>query len=187
LYRNPSHPLHTKNTETPHFSYFQRICAPEFTLYFSDPFWETIVLQAAYEESFIWHAVVAIGALSRYEYHPSTSGSERKGAWEFAIGQYNAVIRAFPTYGRDGVELALLGSIVFIALEVLMGGVEERSDGNKNRVEVHLTSALELLKSVRRDGGDSRNLEGLERALRGIEAQVLGFERLDDSGSVGRT
>jgi 3-polyprenyl-4-hydroxybenzoate decarboxylase len=134
-----------KDFESGHFAYFKTVCAPEFLLYFEDPSWETTVLQAAYVEPCIYHATVAIGALSRSRYHPQSSQSSPfppDAAFVFSMKQYNLAIQAFSTRLDDSArscELALLGSLVFIALKVLIGC--------DNQVLVHLRSAFALLQS----------------------------------------
>lgn len=134
-----------KHLENGQFAYFQTVCSPEFLLYFEDSCWGTTVLQAAYVEPCIYHAAVAIGALSRSQYHPQSSWNTQfpsNKAFEFAMKQYNLAIQAFSTRLDDSArstELALLGSLVFIALEVLI------ASGAGGRVMVHLRSAFALL------------------------------------------
>src|ERR1700761_9193893 len=81
-------------TDNIHFTYFRTICAPDFTLYFELPIWEGLVLQAATTEPAIYHAALAISALSRIRCHPDHSGFLSNLELElFAITQYNLAIR----------------------------------------------------------------------------------------------
>ncbi len=114
----------------------------EFSLYFELPLWESIILQAACTEPCIWHAALAISALSKNHYHSIESGSRNGSASEYAIKQYNLAIQKL-NYCLDAStrswELAVLASIVFINIEVLQG--------HDNKVLVHLQSALAILKA----------------------------------------
>ena len=133
-------PLH--DVDVLHFEYFRAICVPEFSLYFQQALWETVVLQTACSELFMRHAALAIGALSRSHYHPTQPGEaslQVESAVEYAIRQYNLAIQKLNEQlntSPRSLELAILGSIVFIAVEFLQGYV--------NRVQMHLDSAFAI-------------------------------------------
>jgi Fungal specific transcription factor domain len=132
------------------FSYFCNISAKEFSLYFESPVWESIILQAACTEPCIRHAALAIGATSRNNYHSTSSET----AIDYAMEQYNLALRAL----NDGLdesarswELTVLGSIVFIAFEVLWGV--------DTRVDMHLDGALAMLERLSQNGVGARMLQ----------------------------
>lgn len=124
-----------------YFDYFVNICTKEFTLYFESPVWESIVIQAAYTEPCILHTALALGAMSRYEYHPRAQSRQSSELMlEYSMMQYNIALRTL-NEALDGsmrsLELAILGSIVFIAFEVLWGA--------DMRVKMHMNGALSIL------------------------------------------
>lgn len=137
-------------TDSSHFSYFISICTKDFSLYFESPVWEGIILQAACTEPSIRHAALAIGAMSRNNYHSQSSDQ----ALEYSMRQYNLALRALNDT-IDGStrswELAILGSVVFIAFEVLWGV--------DNRVRMHLGGALAMLGSLSDNGVDERKYQ----------------------------
>lgn len=124
------------------FEYFRDVCAIEFSLYFELPSWEGIILQVACTEPCIWHAALAISALSRSHYHRIESDSANVFTNEYAIKQYNLAIQklnhCLDTSARSW-ELAVLASIIFVNIEVLQG--------HDNRVQVLLRSAFAILKT----------------------------------------
>ncbi|KAF3404710.1 hypothetical protein DPV78_002683 [Talaromyces pinophilus] len=127
-----------------HFDYFVNVCTREFSLYFESPAWENIVLQAACTESCIRHSALALGAMSRHNYrHHLQLPQSSDLLLEYSMMQYNMALRALNDT-LDGsmrsLELAILGSIVFIAFEVLWGA--------DTRVKVHMDGAFSILNSL---------------------------------------
>jgi hypothetical protein len=121
-----------------HFEYFRDVCAPEFALYFESALWERYVLEACTEPC-IGHAALAIGALSKIHYRPSESSFQ---AAEYSIKQYNMAIRQLNNRldaSAQSWELALMASIVFVAIEVLQG--------YENHVRSLLHGAFALLRA----------------------------------------
>lgn len=138
-------PLNARDAS--HFDYFINICIKEFSLYFESSAWESIILRAACTEPCIRHAALAIGAMSRNNYHSQSS----KLALEYAMKQYNLALRALNHVLDDSArscELAILGSIAFIAFEVLWSV--------DTRVRMHLDGALAMLGSLSENGADER-------------------------------
>jgi hypothetical protein len=129
-------------SEAYHFEYFRDICAPEFALYFELHSWSNFVLQAAYREPSMWHAALAISALSRRHYVPNKSGYEDKLLYEYGVKQYNYAIQNLNRRldcSTQSLELAILASIVFITIEVLQG--------HNDKVQIHLRCAFAILKT----------------------------------------
>ncbi|KAE8446940.1 hypothetical protein EG329_011422 [Mollisiaceae sp. DMI_Dod_QoI] len=168
----PSMVLHQKkcmdidNLGALYFDYFKNVCIQEFSLYFEDASWEKIILQAALAEPCIQHAAIAISALSRSQYE---SGHD---ALEYSTRRYILAIQALRTCleSVQNYELALLGSLVFIAIEMLQG--------HDNRVIMLLQSSAALLRS--RSG---EQLDYLWTALARIDTQVSAFLQLEDAGT----
>ncbi|KAE9364318.1 hypothetical protein N431DRAFT_421185 [Stipitochalara longipes BDJ] len=136
--------------DSSHFDYFINVCTKEFSLYFQSPAWESIILQAACTEPCIRHAALAIGAMSRKNYHSQLS----QFPLEYSMKQYNLALRslndALDKSARSR-ELAILGSIVFIAFEVLWGA--------DTRVRMHLDGAFAILGSLPEIGVDERTYQ----------------------------
>jgi hypothetical protein len=127
-----------------HFDYFVNVCTKEFSLYLESPAWETIVIQAACTEPCIRHTALALGAMSRYNYHYHPQPRQSSDlVFEYSMKQYNLALRSL-NKALDGsmrsLELAVLGSIVFIAFEVLWGA--------DIRVKMHIDGALSILNSL---------------------------------------
>jgi hypothetical protein len=123
-----------------HFEYFRDFRAAEFSLYFELESWQAIIMQGVYTEACMWHAALAIGALGRSRYLPNTTISIEPN--EYGLRQYTLAIQKLNQRldsSTRGWELALLGSIVFIAIEMLLG--------QNNRVQIHLQGAFEILKT----------------------------------------
>jgi hypothetical protein len=151
-------PLNAK--DAPHFHYFINICSKEFSLYFGSSVWESIILQAACTEPCIRHAVLAIGAMSRNNYHSQSS----EPALEYAMKQYNLALRtlndALDESARS-LQLAILGSIAFIAFEVLWG-VDIRA-------RMHLDGALAILRSLSKDDANERKFQNDKSSILAVE------------------
>jgi hypothetical protein len=135
---------HLSDVEKQHFEYFQVVSTEEFSNYFESELWQRIVLRAACTEPCIRHAVLAIGTLGRTRSAPSTSGLEYHTNFgsEYSTKQYNLAIQTL-NYSLNSSnrswELAVLASIVFIAIEVLQG--------HDDMVRMHLRSAFAILKN----------------------------------------
>lgn len=164
------------------FEYFHSICIPEFSLYFELDYWGRIISHAVFTEECFRHAALSIGVLSRSHYIPSACQPEV--AEEYALNQYNLAIRklnAALDATTRGWELAILGSIVFIALEVLLK--------HDNKVMTHLQGAFGILQrhfnierkecglsALGRKADGSSDLDILVRALFQIREQMLMFD-----------
>ncbi|KUJ19625.1 uncharacterized protein LY89DRAFT_730888 [Mollisia scopiformis] len=157
--------------EVLHFDYFKNVCAPEFSLYFEDPLWEGIVLQAALKEPCIQYAILAIGSLSRSQLVPESWHD----AVQYSTGQYNLAIWVLrKNLDMSGsCELAVLATILFIAIEML------QRHGNQVVTLLHFSS--ELLRNKSDD-----DLKYLRTALSQISTQLSAFLDLDGSASLVR-
>lgn len=164
LTRSPNPNPHSSlpSSKSHHLDYFLQINIPESSIYFS-PSWTTLLLQNTNTEPSIFHAVLAIGALSRTHYHPSPNSTETR---EFGLHQYNLAIQeAHKLLKRGKWEVLVLGSMLFVNLEVFMGW--------GNRVGMLLGGAKGILDNFK---GKGEAVEILEGALKIIEGQFGGFK-----------
>ncbi len=153
-----------------HFEYFKTICIPEFSLYFEDPVWERIVLQAATTEPCMQHAALAIGALSRSQYDIAAFSLS---ASEYSVTHYSLAIQALREhleYAQNS-ELAVLGTLLFVVIEMLFG--------DDNRVAALVRSSFALI-NIR----PGNNLEYLWNALSRVDNQVTAFLDLQKSPDI---
>ena len=137
----------------------------EFSLYFELESWQSIIMHGVYTEPCMWHAALAIGALGRSRYLPNSAVPiDLTGyGWRqytLAIQQLNNQIGT----SAQGWELALLGSVVFVAIEMLLG--------QTNRVQVHLQGAGKILKTHTPSEKLSDNSIYLAGALAQIDEQL---------------
>ena len=153
LASEPNHaiPLHVEDVW--HFEYFRVVCTKELSLYLGTGLWETLVLRAAFTERCILHGVLALGALSRNTVPSSVS---RQPALSpgflagYSLGKYNLAIRELNrriTASPSSWQLAVLGSMIFIAIESLQR--------NHDVVKMHLQGALAIWQSHKDSGSNS--------------------------------
>ncbi|KAL2799922.1 hypothetical protein BJX66DRAFT_332548 [Aspergillus keveii] len=184
-----------------HMEYFHLICAKEFALFFDLPLWEPLILRHTQYEAFLHHAALAIGALSRSQYHPpatnSTSmASQPSTATSFAIHHYGTAMHTLHNrlrgdYSVQNLQLAALASVVFSQIEFLLG--------IDSQLEVHLRAGYAVLCELGRCDGirvvstrhfdaDARSTGGdiladtsrynlLSNAILQLTAQVESFRR----------
>ena len=122
--------------------YFREICAKEFALYFEQPRWENIVLQAAHAEPCIRHIALSLGALSRHRYQPNfLAGSQQPDSLlSYGLMQYSLAIQVLNerlATSPQRYELAVLASIMFVAIEALQE--------HQNQVQMLLDSIFYVL------------------------------------------
>lgn len=165
--------------ESSHFEYFRNVCAKELVLYFENELWESLVLRTAHTEPTIYHATLAIAALSRSRYFPMDlcygSGSN-KSAVQYAMAQYGLAIGALNRRldkTTESAELAVLSSILFINIEFFHSN---ENHGGPRLVLIHLQGGLAVLQSLKEA---SRHTEYLESALLHIRSQVDSFDEKD--------
>ena len=95
-----------------------RTC-PQQAGFFGSDFWERLVFQAAYHESAIRHAIVAIGSLHELLERRTVTKDVDK---TFALEQYNLAIRdlliPLSQTGERGVDVCLIACILFTCFEV---------------------------------------------------------------------
>ncbi|KAF2642301.1 hypothetical protein P280DRAFT_262845 [Massarina eburnea CBS 473.64] len=167
----PNHMTASSPFESYLYTYFQKTCAVEFSLIYDDPVWETSILRTAYHEPSVYHAGLAISALSLTHYGPSkikiwpSLWSAAASPFDFALKQYNLAIQQL-NRRLDGSPrsawLAVFCSIVFMNVEFLQGRF------------------VWLLKHLRGGFALARDLEGAEKkylnnALQQIQDMVVGF------------
>lgn len=137
--RQPYNIVPLRDVDILHFEYFRDVCSKEFSLFFEMPSWEAIFLQAVCTEPCIRHAALAIAALSRTHYQP---GGEVQDALliEYSTKQYIEAIRGLNCRldnSPQSWELAMLGSILFMVIEVIRG--------HGYRLQMHLSAAQAIL------------------------------------------
>jgi len=174
-------PFHLSVDEVVYFDYFRTACTGEFSSYFHASLWKQIVLQAAHMESFILNAILAIGALRRSQLVTSPTTTN---ILEYCMYKYELASAGLARTIRSGAAdstLTLLGSLVFLAIEVLLG--------HEAGALMHLQSGVAILRSLPRVH-KSRKPEKFSPAnhITGdLEVIVGSFERLnfDQDGFIG--
>ncbi|KUJ20144.1 uncharacterized protein LY89DRAFT_682930 [Mollisia scopiformis] len=116
----------SSKTEADHFDYFVSECTTEFAGHVNGFFWQRSVIQAAHSEPFILHALLAIGSLRRLQVHGTTPSLEwhKPEVAEYITKKYAIALQTLRQRLRDRTidwRLAALGSLVFLAIEVLQG------------------------------------------------------------------
>ncbi|KAI1346273.1 hypothetical protein F5Y01DRAFT_308427 [Xylaria sp. FL0043] len=123
------------------FSYFvQRACS-QLAGFFGSDFWERLILQAAYHEPAVRHAIVAIG--SRHELAVQQAAKiDAIGA--FSLGQYNIAIKHLlnpaTDKGQRSVDIYLILSILFACFENIQG--------DHALAITHIQSGVKLLREM---------------------------------------
>lgn len=96
----------------------QRTC-PQQAGFFGSDFWERLVLQAAYHEPAILHAIVAIGSLHEVLERQTVIKDAAK---IFALEQYGLAMKdllvPLTQTGERGVDVCLIACILFTCFEV---------------------------------------------------------------------
>lgn len=178
--------LHDEEIQS--FDYFQNVCAKDFAGYFQSSLWETLVLKTAHEEPCISHAVVALGSLHRAQMYPAGIRNNVS-APEYSVRYYRKAIVTLNQRLENcsmSWELAILSSLIFLALELLLG--------HDVVAFMHLKSGFRMLKAIRDrfsqysvDGkiiattssacALSGNLHDLVNAFARLDVQAATFER----------
>jgi hypothetical protein len=103
------------------FAFFTHRTSPQLAGFFGSDFWERLVLQAAYHESAVRHAIVAIGSLHELVEHQTGITDATRA---FALEQYNLAIRELllplSQGGERRVDVCLISCILFTCFEVRM-------------------------------------------------------------------
>lgn len=164
-----------------HFEYFRVVCTKEFSLYLGTGLWETLVLRAALTERCILHAVLALGALSRNIVPSRRNGKPALSpgfSVDYSLKKYNLAIREMNSRlaaSPSSWELAVLGSMVFIAIENLQGSYDT--------AQMHFRGALAVLESHGNAGAGSGSSHSQNQAEM---VQVLtAFSRLNSQSLLG--
>jgi hypothetical protein len=177
LLHRPSHMHNLTHIDANHLDYFRLVCARDFALYFESDSWETLLLQAAHREPSIYHAVLAISALSRSNYYPAQVWHDPgylRSAVEYSMAQYTLAIRTLNERLRASVEdaeLAVLASILFINIEAFQG--HQHREGLPNFTSTHLHGGLAIVQTLK---SQSRKVDHLESALRHFQNHIEQFE-----------
>jgi hypothetical protein len=133
-----------------YLDYFRQVCVIEYTLYFDSPVWNHAILQPAYKEPSIRHAVLAISSLTLGNYEPkddhfASLHTNFPSIIAYAMFHYSSAIRLLNARldtSRQSAMLAILASILFFQIESLLG--------SKNVVQqaIHIQSGLAILQSI---------------------------------------
>jgi hypothetical protein len=177
----PSLPYHMRNlthAEASRFDYFRLVCAREFALCLESAPWESLLLRSVHLEPSIFHAALAIAALSRHHYSPTQawydSGSTRS-AIEFSMVHYNLAIQSLNGRLERSIgssKLAVLASILFIHIEAFQEF--QNNEGFPNLISAHLNGGLAIVHNLK---SLCQNIDYLETALDHIQNQIKQFER----------
>ncbi|KAK9426678.1 hypothetical protein SUNI508_00205 [Seiridium unicorne] len=126
------------------FAFFLNRTSPQLAGFFGSEFWERYVLQAAYHESAVRHAIVAIGSLHELVEHRAEV-DDINGT--FALEHYNLAIKGLlvplSLYGERGIDVCLITCILFICFENIRG--------NHVAAGSHIQSGSKLLREAAYD------------------------------------
>lgn len=137
--------LMLSESDAQNFDYFRVVCAQDFSRYFEVKLWQRLVVQAAASEPCILHAVLAIGCLSqiREEREEGAVIDASTSQFSYFLIHYNTAIKLL----RQNLQspnanwvLALLGSLVFIAIEVLQS--------HDDVAYMHMRKAFAILRNL---------------------------------------
>ncbi|KAH8650056.1 hypothetical protein BX600DRAFT_474016 [Xylariales sp. PMI_506] len=164
--------------EADHINYFRVNCTESWAKYFEDPIWENLVLQFAHIEPSIYHAALAISALTRkyLSGSPFQCDDEHTSASvvEYSMTQYNQAIQCLNSRlngSIESMELATLGSILFIHIEWLQS---TNVTLTKSSMRLHLCGGLALVEGLRSACRDADYLESALHMLSDVIATVDG-------------
>ena len=163
--------------EASHFDYFRLVVAKTFALALGSEPLEQLLLLTVHTEPSIYHASLAVSALSR-------SNSSPLQAWDDAWNSGSAIEYAFVHYGlairslneqlkgsiQGAAEIAVLASILFIYIEAFQP--LKQLDVLPRSISDHLHGALVIVNSFK---SLSRTMDSLETALHHIRYQINGF------------
>lgn len=133
-------PFHLSTDEVVYFDYFRTACTGEFSSYFHATLWKHIILQAAHVESFILNAILAIGALRRSQLVTSLTNTSVLEYCMFKYSMASAGLAQTIQNETANSSLTLLASLVFLAIEVLLG--------HEAAALMHLRSGAAILRSL---------------------------------------
>lgn len=143
--------------ESVQFEFFRLICAPEYAVLFEAESWEPFVLRSAIAEPCIYHAALAISALTWRDYAPTTHWYEpvtgARSATEYSTIQYNRAIRLLNArldsgsgMDRNVTKLTILSALLFINIEFLRW--EKTSAFREEFIVTHVNGATRLLRDL---------------------------------------
>jgi len=131
------------------FHYFKVFCdtsAPHLSEYLDENLWTSVVLQASEQESFIRHAVIAVGALNMANIASTEPGSVEEneksanvGHFEFALQQYGKSIQGI----RKACQMAPKSKRL-ILIACLLAVCFEYSHGSNECAVAHVKNGINL-------------------------------------------
>ncbi|KAH8721747.1 hypothetical protein BGZ61DRAFT_571860 [Ilyonectria robusta] len=127
------------------FEWFTLISAKKLRGLFGSAFWDTLVLQASFNEPAVLHAVLALGSVQRQEMveaRDATSGLRiPDGEEQFMLRQYSKAISHLVPESQakvqPSVDAVLLTCLLFIFLEFIRG--------HYKTAQTHLRNGLKLI------------------------------------------
>jgi hypothetical protein len=177
----PSPPYHMRNlthAEASRFDYFRLVCARDFALCLESAPWENLLLHCVHHEPSIFHAALAIAALSRRYYSPIQIGYDpgnTRSAIEFSMVHYNLAIQTLNRRLDRSIgssKLAVLASILFIHIEAFQEF--QNNEGFPNLISAHLNGGLAIVHNLK---SLCQHIDYLETALDHIRNQIEQFDR----------
>ncbi|KAK8879869.1 hypothetical protein PGQ11_001163 [Apiospora arundinis] len=167
--------------DTWYFAYFRVVYAKHFSQHLGNHSWEALVLRAVATERCVSEGAIALGALSSHLVPSNVSGQPVLlfgFPSTYSLKKYNLAIqslhRQLAANSHRNWEVAVLGSLIFSAIEGLRG--------NKAGVQMHIGSALAILESHERGNNTGSTLTGpdISQALQTLDrlsSGSLGIER----------
>ena len=128
--------------------YFQRHTATELGGHFSSELWSRTLLQVAYHESTVRHAVVAVGSLhEQFRISNDAKRLQSEEAMQYYCKAIKNVVQLDLTQSQ-AVDTALLSCVLFAAFESLQGHFKSAL--------THISSGVKLLCEHEKPGGKFR-------------------------------
>ncbi|RDW56556.1 hypothetical protein BP6252_14106 [Coleophoma cylindrospora] len=129
-----SNRLHEESeVENRYFRHFQSTAAMSMDGVWGWALWNYLVLQNSHHESFVWHSIVAIGALSKSLETAYAAGMHPHGAtvphlaklhWQFAMVKYGTAVKLMQEVLSEEMtnpRQALVGCLMVVCFEMLVG------------------------------------------------------------------
>ena len=122
--------LQGDSQENRSFDYFRSKAAPNIATSLEADFWTLHVLQISHNEPTVRHALMALSTLYEHFEVRDTRGSNflPPSHHNFALKHYSEAIKLLDSKFREGcdtVEIVLVNCVLFVCLELLLGGPDE--------------------------------------------------------------
>jgi hypothetical protein len=166
--------------ENRYFRNFQRTAAMGLDGIWGWYFWNHLMLQNSHHEPFIWHSIIAIGALLKFHESSHSAGVHALAGIipdvarlhrQFAIAKYGAAVKLMQKaidVGTTNPRQALLGCLIVVCFEILLG--------NRRTALGHARSGSLILQQwrVKIQTPEKKPLQLLSPAPLTVEDEIVG-------------